>query len=197
MAPSRSDKSQLAAGLGLVTSALLSHQNPQHTTAMAFGNLFGRSSNPSSPTSPRPNGSSRPPLGPGSSKLDYAYGLNPSDPQWPSQSYNHGGDDAPPAYRPQGGSEFDDWATGSKKPEKNPASHNTRTSAARIPAPDRIHIPTGSKEEDPLLALKNYDIVIILDDSFSMTIADNVYKRSRWDQVSSDSVPPHMHALSS
>ena len=189
MGPSRSDKSRTANGLGLITSVLLSPQNPQQTPTMGLGKFLGLSSGSGS-SSQKSRGvptDDHPPLGPGSSKVDYAYGLNTHSPPTSSglaQSYYDGGDDVPsgppPAYYPQDNSGFHDYATDLKMPD--PRRFHLHT-------PDRIHKPTNSVGEYPLRALFAYDIVIIVDDSNSMMIADNLSRRTRWTQVS-DSLYP-------
>lgn len=197
MAPSRPNKSSTVTGLGLVTSILLSPQNPQQTTTMGIGRFFGLSSSSGSSSSSQPQAGYRPPLGPGSSKADYAQDLKSSGSpvsQWPAQGYHHG-EDAPPAYFPQDRPERNDWTTDFKAPLP-PKVH---TDVALYPAPSEIHSPGGSGGEDPLLALRNHDIVLVMDDSYSMTLVDNPGGRSRWDQVSNGSTPPppHMGTLSS
>ena len=233
MAPSRrrSDKNRTAAGLGLVTSVLLSPQNPQHTTQMGIGKLFGLSSSAGSSYSSQPQESYRPPLNngsyhptssqsyrppssqshrppssqsyhpppsPGSSKLDFPSPSNPQNYHPPSnpgssrldfpspsnpQSYHHGGDDAPPAYYPR--YDHDDWAPDSKiLPAPEPYVGDFR-----FPIPAQINPPLDSNKEDPLLALKNFDIVIVLDDSRSMLQSDHIGGRTRWAQVSDGSAP--------
>jgi hypothetical protein len=54
---------------------------------------------------------------------------------------------------------------------------------AYFPTPGRIHAPKDSRGEDPLQQLKYYDIVIILDDSFSMTKTDKSAATCRWNQA--------------
>jgi hypothetical protein len=56
-----------------------------------------------------------------------------------------------------------------------PVSHKTHT--------DPIRKPTDYGGEDPLRELSAYDIVIVLDDSYSMVTADNTEKKSRWNQA--------------
>jgi len=182
MGPSRPDKSRTAAGLRLATSVLLSPQNPQHhTPAMGFGKFFGLSSSSSSgPSSSRSQGNYRPPLGPGSSKTEYAYDLNQSGPstsQGYSQGYYRNDQDAPPPYHPQVDPDPNDWASDSK------------TSVPRKSHRDWIRNLTGSGGEDPLQALFYYDVFIILDDSSSMLAVDNRGGRDRWTQVSDGSLP--------
>jgi len=122
---------------------------------MGFGKFFTLPSSPSpSNNSSRPQASYRPPPSPGSIEVDYAYGLDPSVPKRP--------DDAPPAYSPNKGSDYNEGATDSK-----------------MPVPRK-----------PLRQLKYYDIVIILDDSWIMTKTDEHATKSRWDQVSDGSLPP-------
>ena len=178
MAPSGSNK-RTATGVGLATSVLLSPHTPNHTTVMGFGKFFTLpSSSSSSNSSSRPQGSYRPPSSPGSSKVDYASGLgssNASVPNWSTQSYDPCDGDAPPAYSPKK-SDFDGWVADLKIPEP----HELRA--------DTFYNPADYGGEDPLLPLKYYDIVIILDDSHSMTARDNPQGISRWDQVSNGSV---------
>lgn len=182
----RPDKKRTTAGLGLATSVLLSPQNPYHSTAMGLGRLFGRSTSSSSTSRPQGSGN-RPPLSPGSSKADYADGPDPyysPTSKWPSKSYHVDGDDAPPPYRPGKGPDLNDYGTDFKAPPK------IRPDAAYPPAPTQVHGPVQSYGEDPLLPLKNYDMVIILDDSGSMMIADNRSGVSRWEQVCDSALPP-------
>lgn len=184
MGPSRPDKSRTAARLGLVTSSPLAPQNLKHTIAMGFGKFLGLSSSSGSTSrSPQSRGIDGPQLGPGSSKADYAYGLNQSGPSTSSglaAGYYNYQDDAPPAYYPQDGSDLHDWSTDHKMstPEK------TQTSMVNFSAPDDTWRPQNSAGEFPLRALSKYDIVLVLDDSYSMMIADNTIKKTRWDQVS-------------
>jgi len=203
MATSLSDKNRTAAGLGIITSVLLSPQNPLHTPPMKLTNFFGSSSaSSSSSSSSRSRAVDRPPLGPGSSKADYSYGLNPPGPSNApglSQSYFGGYDDAPPPYDPKGSPGPHDWATDHKMPEPE----KSQTATAHFPTPDLIHRRMDSNGEDPLLALLPYDIVVVLDDSYSMTMADKManktYGEIRWNQVSNDPPPPlstHTHASS-
>lgn len=170
----------------MVTSFLLSSHNPLHTSAMGLNRFFGSfTSSSSSSKSSRPRGGNPPPLGPGSSKFDYAYGSSP--PPSPStslglaHSYYHGGDDAPPAYSSQNVPDFHNYVTDTKvpRPEK------TNTNAVHFPVPAPVDPnPIDSTGESPLRALSNRDIVVLLDDSGSMMIVDPVTKRTRWDQVS-------------
>ena len=194
MAPSGSDKKRTAAGVGLATSILLSPQNPKHTALMGFGKFFTLpSTSSSSNNSSRPQASYRPPPGPGISKADYAYGLDSSDPKWSAQNYPPCDDDAPPAYSPKKGSDHNDWATDSKMP----APQKPYESAAYSPSPSRIQAPTKFQGEDPLQQLKYYDIVIILDDSWSMTEIDRGSTISRWEQVCDGTLPPVAYGLPS
>ena len=63
----------------------------------------------------------------------------------------------------------------------------------RFPIPAQINSPLDSSKEDPLLALKNFDIVIVLDDSRSMLQSDHIGGRTRWAQVSDGStLSPHI-----
>ena len=183
MAPSRPDKSRTTAGVGMVTSFLLSSQTPLHTPAMGLGKFLGIStSSSSSSSSSRPRGGDRPPLGPGSSKVDYAYGLNPPGPPTSlglAHSYYHGDDDAPPAYSPQNSPNFHDHAMDIKMPVPE-ANHS---GGVHFPTP-AIDDPIDSMGESPLQALSNYHIVIILDDSHSMVVLDPGCKKTRWNQVS-------------
>ena len=180
--------------MGLATSVLLSPHGPKHTAVMGIGKFFNfPSSSTSSNSSSRPQGGYRPPPSPGSSKVDCAYGIDSSDPsvpKWSAQNYRPCDNDAPPAYSPKKGSEFNDWATDSKKP----VPHKPHPHAVYFPTPSQIHASTDSSGEDPLQALKYYDIVIILDDSHSMTKADNLQNISRWNQVSNRSLPHRTHA---
>ena len=182
MASSGSHKRRTAAGVGLATSILLSPHNPEHTAIMGFDKFFTRpSSSSSSNNSSRPQGGHRPPASPEKSKADYAYGLHSSNPPCD--------DDAPPAYSPKKDADYNDWATDSKisEPEK-PYDY-----AAYISTLGPIGATTNSQGEDPLRQLKYYDIVIILDDSWSMTETDKGATKRRWDQVSNNSLPP-LHA---
>ena len=166
--------------MGLVTSILLSPHNPEHTTVMGFDKFFTRpSSSSSSNNSSRPQGSYHPPPSPGSSKVDYTYGMSSSD-RPPCD------DDAPPAYSPKKGSDHNDWATDFKMPTPEKPFDD----AAYLAGLSEIEIPKNSRGEDPLQQLKYYDIVIILDDSWSMTRRDKGAAKSRWDQVSDGSLPP-------
>ncbi|KAF9651716.1 hypothetical protein BDM02DRAFT_526911 [Thelephora ganbajun] len=145
---------------------------------MGLGKFFKSfSSSSSGSSSSRPQGNNRPPLGPGSSKADYAYGLNSSDPSTSSGlAQSH---DAPPPYDPQDSSDFNNWAMDSKLS----TAHKVHADAVYRATPDRIHNLTDSRGEHPLKVLENYDIIIVLDDSFSMMIADNPSGRTRWDQA--------------
>lgn len=191
MAPSRQDKSRTTAGVGMVTSFLLSSHNPLYTPAMGLGRFFGSStSSSSSSRSPQPRGRNPPPMGPGSSKLDYARGLDsptsPSTSLGLAHSYYHD-DDAPPAYSPQKSSDFHDYATDTKM--STPGKTNTNAAHFSVPAPVDPG-PIDSRGESPLKALSNRDIVVLLDDSGSMLIVDPVANRTRWDQVSSYPLTP-------
>ena len=187
MGPSGSDKRRTAAGLGLVTSVLLSPHNPEQTTGMGLGSLFTRTSGSSSSNSPsRPQGGYSLPPSPGGSKGDYPHGPSSpdsSDPKWPAQSHNPHYDDAPPAYSPKQNSNLSDWATDFKKPAPSKKSASSKFYTTPV------YFPPLVGGEDPLLPLKYYDIVMILDDSYSMTKTDNPDKISRWDQVSDGSLP--------
>jgi len=68
-----------------------------------------------------------------------------------------------------------------------PAPQEPYENTAYFPTSSRI---INSQGEDPLLQLKYYDIVIILDDSWSMRNTDKGSTISRWDQVSDGSPPP-------
>jgi len=188
MSPSRSDSDKrTATGLGFVTNILLSPQNPENTQPMGFGKFMGLST---SSSSSQPRGIYRPPLGPGSSKADYAHGLDspgPSTSSWSAPSYDRD-DDAPPPYFPQGGSGVDDVGATDLK---EPAPHKIRADAVYHPAPDWIHKPIEFNE-DALLPLENYDVTIILDDSVSMLEKDS-YHKSRWEQASNGSLSLSTH----
>lgn len=184
MAPSHSDKSRTTAGVGAVTSFLLSSQNPPHTPPMGLRNFLGLPSSSSSrSSSPRPRGGDPPPLGPQSSKFDYAYGLNPSGPSTSpglAQSFFEGYEDTPPAYSQQNRPSFNDYATDNKMPMPG----TTHTGMAHFPTPAINHTPVDPRGEASLRMLVGYDIVIILDDSYSMLNVDQGCTKSRWDQVS-------------
>jgi len=194
MAPSRSDKSRTTAGVGAVTSFLLSSQNPLHTPPMGLGNFLGLpSSFSSSSSSSRPRGGNPPPLGPGSSKFDYAYGLNPPGPSTSpglAQSFFQGYNDAPPAYSPQNSPGFNDYATDVKMPMQE----TTHTGMAHLPTPVVDNTLVDSKGEASLQMLIGYDIVIILDDSYSMLDRDTPGGKTRWDQVSNRLLTPRVPA---
>jgi hypothetical protein len=145
----------------------LTPESTTHTT-MGFGDFklrlssrFGSSSSatqsPMSPCSP---------LGPGSSKADYAYGSDLSASpisSAPAQSYYDGNHGPPPPYHPESGSGSKEWPVDAKTP---------------VP-----YNPTDSMGESPLKALEKHDIVIVFDDSHSMLVADHKSGRTRWDQV--------------
>lgn len=190
MAPSRSDKSRTTAGVGAVTSFLLSSQNPLHTPPMGLGHFLGfPSSSSSNSSSSRPRGGDRPPLGPGSSKFDYAYGLNPPGPSTSpglAQSFFQDHNDAPPAYSPQNGPGFNDYATDIKMP----MPETTHTGMSHFPTPVANNALVDSMGEASLQMLVGYDIVIILDDSYSMLSRDKSSEKTRWDQVSNRLLTP-------
>ena len=177
--------------MGLATSVLLSPYNPKQTTGMGIGKFFTLPSNSSSSIdSSRPQANYRPPPSPGSSKVDHPYGLDSPDPsatKWSTQNYPPCDYDAPPAYSPKKGSDHNDWAADSKMPVPQKPYEDT----AYFPTPSQIPAPTDSRGEDPLQQLKYYDIVIVLDDSGSMTETDQGSTICRWDQVSDGSLPPH------
>jgi len=192
MAPSGLDKRRTVAGVGLATSVLLSPHNPKQTAIMGLGKFFTLpSSSSSSSNSSRPQASYRPPPSPGSSKIDDPYGpdlSDPSVPKWSAQNYPPCNQDAPPAYSPKNSSDHNDWATDFKMP----VPQKPYDGPAHLPIPSPIQAPTNSQGEDPLRQLKYYDIVIILDDSWSMTKTDKHATKSRWNQVSDGSLPlPH------
>ncbi|KAF9782223.1 hypothetical protein BJ322DRAFT_204390 [Thelephora terrestris] len=122
-----------------------------------FGSSSSATQSPMSPCSP---------LGPGSSKADYAYGLDlyasPTS-SAPAQSYYDGNHGPPPPYHPESGSGSKEWPVDAKTP---------------VP-----YNPTDSMGESPLKALEKHDIVIVLDDSHSMLVADHKSGRTRWDQA--------------
>lgn len=135
--------------------------------------LSSKSSSTSPTTAQHPVGT-RSPFGPGSSKVDYAYNTNkPSSPTAPghAQSYYDGSYDLPPPYCPESASGF-----------------NEPPAAIAIPTPSlgyagKIHNQTELVGESPLKILENHDIAIVLDDSYSMLIADSKSGRTRWDQA--------------
>ncbi|KAF9782211.1 hypothetical protein BJ322DRAFT_203505 [Thelephora terrestris] len=107
-------------------------------------------------------------FGPGSSKADYARGLNPSSPSISrglAQSYYD--DDQPPSYSP-----------GSVAS----CNHNQRLVGTNRSTPHNSYTPKDSMGESPLKVLENYDIVIVFDDSRSMLCTDRG-RRTRWDQA--------------
>lgn len=168
MAPSRSDKRRMASGLGVATSVLLSPQSPQHSPSMAFSKFFGLpSTSGSTSSSSRARGS-------------------PTSP-WSSQSHHRGDHDAPPPYDPQDEhSDYNEWAAKSKMPVAQQTAHSREV---HFPTPDLTYNTTDARGEDPLQVLRHYDIVIIFDDSYSMLVADNKGRRTRWNQVGEFSLP--------
>ena len=145
-------------------------------TAMGFGDLKLRlSSKLGSSSSPTPSPVSiRSPLSPGSSKVDHIYGFDlPSPVTSPglAQSYYDGHHGPPPPYHPESGSDSNARPTDAKMP----TPYNAHTGA--------IYTPTDATGESPLKVLEKHDIVIVLDDSRSMTSADRRGGRTRWDQV--------------
>lgn len=113
-------------------------------------------------------------LGPGSSKVDYARGLNPSSSSTSpghAQTYYDDTYGAPPPYYSQNNPDSKESDTDVKM-SRPPATHT-----------GAIYNPTDSRGESPLKVLENYDIVIILDDSYSMLVADGKGRRTRWDQA--------------
>jgi hypothetical protein len=176
MAPPGSDKKRITTGLGLVTSVLTSPQNSPLTPTMGIGKFFGLSSSSNSnPNPPRPQSL---PLSPGDSKSDYYYETSPSKSSFKKSSLQSYIPDVPPPPPPP--YERDDKE--SARDSKSPASPEIYPYA--VYRPEQILTSKKSNGEDPLLELKRFDITIILDDSLSMTIADNPGGRSRWDQVS-------------
>lgn len=118
--------------------------------------------------------STRPPLGPGSSKADYAYGLNQSSSSTSpelAQGYYDGSFDLPPSYYSERDSDTKKW----------PAVTNMPTS--RTGKAGAVYNPIDSMGETPLKALVNRDITVIFDDSWSMLTADGKGRRTRWDQA--------------
>ena len=169
-----SHKSSATPGAGQITSSFRSPLRLRRSSPMSFFSkgLFGSTN---SGSSSRPSRSpSRSPvsppshLGPGSSKRDYTFGLNPSTPttsRGHAQSfYDASGDKPPPYDDPNFGSSSADM------PEPHKASSAT-------------HIHTDSDGEAPLKILESYDVVIILDDSNSMTAVDRKTGRTRWNEV--------------
>jgi hypothetical protein len=178
----------------VVTSFLLSSQNPLHTPEMGLGKFIGLSTSSSSKSSSsRTRGAQPPLLGPGSSKVDYAYGLNPppgpSTSQGLAHSFYHGHDDEPPAYSPQKTPDFHDYAPDIKMPVPGA----THTGMVDFPTP-HSHGPVDSTGESPLLMLAKFDIVVILDDSYSMVTKDIGARSTRWEQVSNYPLIPRPRA---
>lgn len=128
----------------------------------------------SSLTSERRPGCTRSPLGPGSSKADYAHGLNPygtSTSRGLAQSYYDDDHDLPPSY----------------SPPRSCARLDDRPAGVTTSTPYNSRYSSDSAGESPLKALENYDIVIVFDDSYSMLNKDR--GRTRWDQVRDCIVP--------
>lgn len=147
---------------------------------MGFKSWLSSKSSSTSPTTAQHPVGTRSPFGPGSSRVDYAYSVNqPSSPTAPglAHSYYDGSYDLPPPYYPESASGFNEW----------PA-------AVTMPTPyigngGKTHNPTELAGESPLKLLENHDIAIVLDDSYSMLIADSRSGRTRWDQVGDVSMP--------
>ena len=171
-----SDKSRVATGSGLIDTLVLCPPQNSTLTVMGFGDLKLRlSSKLGSSSSPVPSPVSiRSPLSPGSSKVDHIYDfdlLSPVTSPGLAQSYYDGHHGPPPPYHPESGSDSNARPTDAKMP----TPYNAHTGA--------IYTPTDATGESPLKVLEKHDIVIVLDDSHSMTFADRRGGRTRWDQV--------------
>jgi len=151
---------------------------------MGLSKIFGHSSSSgstSNSTSSRSKHLNPLKLGPESSKVDYAIGLDQTTSPTSDLAQNHyrrlSNGEPPPPYAAEEDRKSNNFATDSKThmPDKTQA-----------PKPGFSDTKNSAKGgEDDYAILKNRDIVVVLDDSYSMTIIDSNKPggRSRWQQA--------------